>query len=221
MKRFAWIGIVAGLAAAAPALVIDPFTDVQTIARTTQGTTTETVAGAMVGGSRRTSQTLLAGIGGVPISATTRVLDGWLDHASSSYSITALALTYGRNGTAGSLNLDWSAFDRFTLSFWYNDLAPTNVTIRVESNDGANSSELTQVVPVVNNPSHLVTWTFANFVGDANFADVDSVRITFSPQEAGDFLVRDFQVVPEPATMAALAIGVGALLARRRRSSGA
>ncbi|HVL38697.1 MAG TPA: PEP-CTERM sorting domain-containing protein [Fimbriimonadaceae bacterium] len=222
MKRLAVLLCACSAAGAHAVVVLDNFTDAQSLSLTAQGSTSSVVNGAgMVGGSRRMGLTLLAGIPGVPISASSTIGSGFLDHRSSSFSISALGLTYGGPLTSGDLNLNLSGENRFRLSFHYNDIANTDVQIEVRTaGGGGGTSSLAMPVPRVTNPSHTVDFMFANFVGTANFGDVDEIRVVFSPMESGDFLLAaNFQAVPEPGTMIAVGLGVAALAARRRLRS--
>jgi hypothetical protein len=63
----------------------------------------------------------------------------------------------------------------------------------------------------------IVSVAFADF-GGYDFSDVDSMSFFVYADYAGDISVASFEAVPEPGTMAAIGLGVAALLRRRKRA---
>jgi hypothetical protein len=137
---------------------------------------------------------------------------------------TVATLTYDGVGNVGLGGVDLitaSVNNRFELSFVGADAQPTTglgIVITVTSNSGSSTASATApnqqsafVVPV----------PFSSFVGSANFSAVNSIVVQFNGANQTpniDFELTGITAVPEPASVAMMALG-GALvciqLARR------
>ncbi len=130
-----------------------------------------------------------------------------------------LSLGYGyANGSTAAvsnpLNLNQTGSPIFAVTFMSNDL-PNATTVTLYSSTTGGSVARAFNVPALASPA---TFNF-DFTGEAALADVDSVLVSFSPSANGDFGVSRIESVPEPASIAAIGIGlVGIARTRRRRS---
>jgi hypothetical protein len=127
------------------------------------------------------------------------------------------SLAYGVDSTLGwdPLNVDFTAYDRFRVHFRSNDLPQTVQIFLVDAENGFSGTFSTVTANPGNN--FFVDILFTDW-GTYNFADVDSIGLNFLTQPSGDFSVTQFEVVPEPATLTALAVGAAALMRRRKRA---
>jgi hypothetical protein len=57
----------------------------------------------------------------------------------------------------------------------------------------------------------------ANFVGSGDLTDVDQIVFEFINDASGDYALASFEAVPEPASIAAVGLGLAALARRRRK----
>jgi hypothetical protein len=93
-------------------------------------------------------------------------------------------------------------------------LGPLTLSITVTTGAGS----FTHTGSVANGVGVVHTVAFSNFSG-ANFADVRRLDFAFRGSQATDFTLDQITAVPEPSTIAALAVGGLALLRRRSRVS--
>ena len=102
----------------------------------------------------------------------------------------------------------------FDVSFLDLGLLPASITV-VDFN-AASSTQSVNVATLTSGPPVTYSIAFASFPL-VDFSKVASVRFSFAESVHTDAAFRNFQVVPEPGSAALLGLGVGGLLAARRR----
>lgn len=214
-----WIGAVSALmvVGAAHAVILDDFTTGAFAGEVVDpGVTVQnTQSGANIVGTFRDLEFEAVSN---PLRSFLRVeIGNGLNVVDAGSQLTArVRLAYDGNDTG--LNLDLSSDAQILLNFKSNDRAlRTVVTL---GTFGGNSTVLERVVAGGRqNTNFTEAFDFSGSVGGVDLADVDSVQIDFFTSPSGDFALGSIEAVPEPATMAALAAGIGAVLARRRRKN--
>lgn len=139
---------------------------------------------------------------------------GTIGEASLGYGATSSAtsgfMTYS---TANDFTL--GSTDAFVFHFLGNDQSLT-VFVRSFSN-GAEDVRYSRVVSGGQFTPFDVTIGAGDIVsGTPTWGNFDFLRVDFVTTNAGDFELDSFEAVPEPATVTALLLGLGALARRRR-----
>ena len=124
---------------------------------------------------------------------------------------------------SGGLNLDLSGEDRFRFNFLFADQGlDVKVDLYTYGQTESHSSAMFTTTAVTDEPQ-VLELNFSQFsaVGGgqaATFADIDRIVISISSQNAAtDFALGNVRAVPEPASFAAMGLGIAGLLARRKK----
>jgi hypothetical protein len=207
------------LAGASQAIVFDDFSSG---AYDSGPVTSNTIAwqnGTMINGVRGT----FVGITSNPLSETARlriVPGSGAFIASSGLSLDAFfQAAYGfANGStsvgSNPLNINLMTQSQLRVTFLGSDL-PMVATAIVFTNNGAGSFTRVLNLPGGITNGQTATWDFS--ADAASLGDVDAIVFDFDSSPSGDFGISRLESVPEPATMAALGLGVAALLRRRKK----
>jgi hypothetical protein len=194
----------------ANALVIDDFTSGPYAVSLQAGTDSADQFGTMLGSERHTF-----------VEVESNPLTQWLDFTiASGLAITSsgtlldayVEVLYGFNT---DLNVDLSGYNAFKVNFVSNDL-PMTMLVGLGSSTGGQFEVIS--LPVASGVGFSVTVPFSLFTTFTSFGDVDFIGFGFDSVSNGDYAIGGLEVVPEPATIAALAVGLGALVARRRKA---
>jgi hypothetical protein len=193
----------------AKALVIDDFTTGPYSVSLQSGDDLARQPGSMLGALRTTW-----------VKVDANPLNQWLDFTVAS----GLAITSSGTlldawavvayGDTADLDVDLSGYNAFKVNFVSNDLP---MTMSVALGSRTNGDFEAVGVPVASGVGFSVTVPFSLFSTFTSFNDVDFVAFAFDSAPSGDYAVGHLEVVPEPASIAALAVGMGALVARRRK----
>ncbi|MBS1703728.1 MAG: PEP-CTERM sorting domain-containing protein [Armatimonadetes bacterium] len=155
--------------------------------------------------------------------AKTRVITtpGILEVSTDTDVDTTFTLGYGyalssTSPASNELNVNWTSTPLLSMTFRSNDIAQ-NVTATIYTNGGASSYTRTLGIAGGIVPASPQTYMF-DFTSDAaSLGDVDAVKFDFDPAPGADFSLTGINSVPEPASIAALAIGAAALLRRKKK----
>jgi len=122
---------------------------------------------------------------------------------------TAFDLNQNLTGTT-ALRLNFLANDRDVTAWAY---VGTNMWTNVSRTSLLVAGNQDSPFSVDFNLASLTTWVGTG----ANLSDVDQIVFVFQTKPAGDLALSSVETVPEPASMAALGLGIAALVARKRR----
>lgn len=213
-KLFVFVAI-ASVTAASQALVIDTFTDgAYSTGYVNSGSVTVATSASVLGGKRITGLQIISN----PFNEDSRLrvlpaAGGGMMAVSSGPGLDHVGrLMYGKSlSIAGTvdLNIDLTSTPILQLSM----ISSEALTVRTELYSGG---ALIGAV-MASNGGSLTPYTMNFDFSAFNLTDVDSILYKFDPLPGGDYVVGSAQAVPEPATMAALALGAGALLRRKRK----
>jgi len=180
-------------------------------------TSTEGSLSGVLGGERVTVLDVISGASEDPLRQASCVVGGGLLSYSNDSGVTSeLTLDYGKNTP---LNEDLTSDIDFYINVDSIDLS-TDMTVRLwteGNNGGAADGEETVTVP--SGTSGVFSFPLSNF-GIADLSDVDRVQVEFAGDERVDMDIKAIgttDVIPEPATLSLLGLGLLAVLRRRRR----
>ncbi len=230
MKRTgATLGLIAASAASSLAtIVIDDFATGAYFRSISSGSAVESQAGGMLGGQRDTllriqtpganpllTLEMLIG-GGIQFSSSAATVDGmcglqWDGNGGAAEEVGVVPGFADFNDIAG-LGMSFLGEDRFRVQFLYADQTMA-IQMVVRSGGIDYVANHLYTYSVVNDHDDFL---FSEFAG-ANMGAVQSVTVRFDPPTSGDFALLGVAAVPEPGSLAALALGA-LVLARKRRS---
>ena len=216
--------ILAGVVSAgiANAVLIDDFGDPQFVTGLTGGSYVDSVFGTMLSGERDTEMLVLANPAGQ--FADLIVAGNVMTYSNGFLMESILWLQYDvmgdtTNGFAGDINnlvgtpgLLPGYNDRVELSWLGNDL---DVLVAVVLRTGGVVTDTNFGVRLGGSGAGVQTIG----INPAAAAAADSITIAFRARPSGDFALRRIETVPEPASMAAIGLGIAGLIARRRRKA--
>jgi hypothetical protein len=144
-----------------------------------------------------------------------------LDYASSSGATGEMDLVY-RGMTPGAMILDLSSEVAINIDLLAYD-APGSAAMPIEvllisdwTNPGEQSVTLSGIVTTPG--AQTVEIALAPAVGNVDMTDIQYIGINFDAPEAADFRIDEISVVlPEPATVGLLGLGLTGIFVRRRR----
>lgn len=191
-------------------LTVDDFTSGAYSVSITAGTDVNTQSGTMLGSSRRTTLQVISNPLNRPV-----VLDigsGLSVHDNGSLAQSSLTLEYLLG--SGSANL--SGYDRLRIRFVSNDL-PLVASVYF----GSSSGQATGTFSIAPGAGfdYDVLFSTLSITGTMDWSNVNMIAVKFNTSPNGDYVLGQLQIVPEPASLIALATGVVSLVgyARRRK----
>jgi hypothetical protein len=153
-----------------------------------------------------------------------------LQYSGANAGNTATTMNNAHNlGGGTGVNLINGTNDRIQISFFTSDALPAvqglDMAITITSPGGL-SSTLTKDAPNSQSP-FICDFPFSQFVGNADFTHVDSVRVAFNGARQTpnvDFEIRGIIAVPEPTSLITMTLGgvlccAARLFNRKRRQS--
>lgn len=215
MRKIAFLAVL-GMVGSAHAILIDDFTTGPDSQSVKSGTNFFQENGSMLGGDRVIQLEVIDN----PLNVSLAVdISNGFNSISEGPKLTSQpgvgwGYTAPSQNTYGTfdLNADFSGQDHFALSFDNNEHAMSGTVL---INDTYNQSANFNVTDS-QNPFE-VDVNFAAFSGSVDWSHVHQIAVVFSDPAANDFTMTKVEAVPEPASMAALAIGAAALLRRRAK----
>lgn len=208
-KTLLGLGLAISLCVSANAsLTIDNFTTGAYSVSLITGVNSSLQSGSMLGGFRRTILQVLSNPLNRPV-----VLDigsglSVLDNGSLAQS--QLTLIY----LIGTTTVDLSGYDRLRLHFVGNDL-PMNMQVAFYSPTGQ-AMGTSAVAPGVSFQHDILFSSLTTF-GTMDWSQVNYISVRFEPSPSGDFALGQLEIVPEPASLIALATGIVSLVSYARR----
>jgi hypothetical protein len=218
MKRVFAFAILA-VAGSAQATLLDDFNSGPGSDSITSGTRFSTQSGTMVGGDRMDALAVDSNPNGVSFGYI--VANGLVSGSAGARLAGRYESDYGYSNVTPTsfsfddMNLNLSADSRFVVDFNSND-QPANLAILIQTNGGGFRSVNHAIAGGRATTPFTETILFSEFTG-VNFADIDQLVLHLDVSASGDVAIDQFSSVPEPATMACLALGAAGLITRRRR----
>lgn len=212
MKKAVTIALAA-LAVPSFAVVFDDFSTGAYSVSIRSGSDTANQNGSMIGGRRDT----FLEVRDNPLNRFVDLIIGnRVSLVSAGTDVIAFAeFAYGQTA---DLNADVSADDRFRVSFLSNDI-PLTLSLHVYTNNGNgyDMSEITRVIAGDQDNPFVEEFSFADFMGEASFGDIDRFHFQILTDRSTDVAFERIETVPEPASLLAIGAGLAAIAARRRR----
>jgi hypothetical protein len=215
-------------AGSAHAIIIDDFTSGNFAQSISSGSWVGSQTGAMLGGERDTgvfvnsnplNTSLHMSVGNGMLVSSAGVLmqaqigldyDGAGDETNSTF-------PFERGPGLGGINLMAGGHNAIRFLFRANDQPLTLTAYAITYNGAAENISTATMTVNPNQALFAVNLAYSSFSGNANFANIDRLVFTFDTMPSGDFALDRIETVPEPASMAALALGAAGIAARRRR----
>lgn len=204
---------------AANAVVLDEFADGDTAVVLNSGTQIDFKAASVPGGSRGVILAIVDNprnqIGEVYVSG------GKFTESAGVRVKTHVELGYGFESDGGGgfvtddLNLNLTGYTDLRFNFDSNDL-DLNMTVYLGSFTNGYSSVSRLVAGGRNETAFTEVFSLGDFTG-LNLADIDQIAIVFDNSAGGDYAMENWEAVPEPASLAAVGLGLAALARRRRK----
>ncbi|MFN3682421.1 MAG: PEP-CTERM sorting domain-containing protein [Fimbriimonadaceae bacterium] len=216
------LAIVSGVALSAlafPVIVIDDFTTgTFSYTRSSVGTSSARVAGSMLGGTRWTLSNVTANPSSSQLSVA--VGGGVADFVAGNGLVHVSELRYGYTlgGALADLNADLTAGgnNALKISFLENS-GNLGLLVQLRRTAGASSQWFNYNTSVAASAVPFDLSIPYSVFGSFNLTDVDQVILRFTSEPGADYRLGGVEAVPEPATIAALGLGVAALMRRRKR----
>ncbi len=218
--KVSWSLILLAAAAASQAVLIDDFTTGEYSSEITSGYEMDLQHGDMLSGARGTYMRVLSNPletpalsyviqNGVAIVSSGTLLRGFVEFAYG-YALE------GDTPIPQDMNLDLSGDSAFRIHFLANDLPLSVAVLAGQYNTGFWRGTID--VPGGQLDPFTVDVPFSSFEEGIDWADVDQIVFDITGSPSGDYAISRLETVPEPASIAVLAMGAAALIARKRRS---
>ena len=176
--------------------------------------------GGVPPGQRDLTDTINKNILGLKVNID--IVKSTLSLSNPSQARSTLKLEYGDYttlGAAGALNGDFSG--DVGLNF---DLiaADQGGSVKVDLEANGNTYSKSFAITTATGTYQVPFASFPGLVASGDLSDVDGIRFTFTGPDAWDITIDQIgsseDIIPEPATMSLLGLGVLALIRRRRKS---